>query len=401
MNRWFLLCVVLLAVYACGKSEEVGGVQSFGSHDPCHHEDGGAGIGGEGGAAGEGGASGVSGAGAAGEAGAPDAGSGGEGGASGQGGVAGSSGESGAGGEPSIVNQNVMFIGHSLVNDRVPAMVEGVAASDPGVVYGSATQIMNGAALIDQYQDHAWYEDTFSEPSYRTELATGTYTATVITERIAIHREMPYWGGKCFATQFHQYSYQSNPDSELYVFEGWPFATNPTGTWPPPGTYDWPTWRQRLDFDRQYWLDLMEASTALDFNDWIAPSGANDKYGSQRENCYKPAAPVPWTPAKLIPAAKALARAYDEIENVGSIGTLTHVSHMFADDIHLNDTGSYYIACLVYSVVTGRSPVGLEHEVGDYLAAIGGNYQAPTAATALRLQELAWEVAVNEPLSGL
>jgi len=63
---------------------------------------------------------------------------------------------------------------------------------------------------------------------------------------------------------------------------------------------------------------------------------------------------------------------------------------LFSDDIHLNDLGLYFIACVQYSAIYGTSPVGLPRElVGQW----GTPYTAPSEDLALLMQQIAWQVS--------
>ncbi len=88
----------------------------------------------------------------------------------------------------------------------------------------------------------------------------------------------------------------------------------------------------------------------------------------------------------VIPAGQALARLHDEIEQ-GDVPGVTDIRAFFLDDIHVNDTGAYFVSLAHYATLYGRSPVGLPHQIPDG--------DAVPAELARKLQEIAWEAVAD------
>jgi hypothetical protein len=88
---------------------------------------------------------------------------------------------------------------------------------------------------------------------------------------------------------------------------------------------------------------------------------------------------------------------YDAVQ-AGEAADLTSLTQLFSDDIHLNDLGNYFIACVQYAVIYGTSPVGLPRQLVNQW---GKPYKPPSEALALRMQQIAWDVVSRHRLRDL
>ncbi|TYO83958.1 hemolysin type calcium-binding protein, partial [Oceanicella actignis] len=93
-------------------------------------------------------------------------------------------------------------------------------------------------------------------------------------------------------------------------------------------------------------------------------------------------------------AGQAMARMHDAIA-AGQVPGLNDISDLFADTIHLNDLGNYFMAMVHYAAIYGRDP-------GDLPEALHGGwgqaFGAPSAALADVMQDIAWQT-VSETLA--
>ncbi|KAG1648012.1 hypothetical protein GQR58_030153 [Nymphon striatum] len=80
----------------------------------------------------------------------------------------------------------------------------------------------------------------------------------------------------------------------------------------------------------------------------------------------------------------------DDAILAGTVPGLSRINDVFADDIHPNDLGFYYLSLFQYAVLTGQSPIGLPHALTNPW---GETYTAPSPAMALRLQQIAARAA--------
>ncbi|MBK7153853.1 MAG: hypothetical protein IPH72_19090 [Sandaracinaceae bacterium] len=117
--------------------------------------------------------------------------------------------------------------------------------------------------------------------------------------------------------RFLALAHAQNPNVQAYLYETWDYLTVSN-------------WRAQLDSDRALW-----ASIITDVN-----------------------AAHPGRDVLLIPGGRAMAALHDRIE-AGQVPGITNLRDLFTDDVHLTNTGWYFIAMVQYATIFRRSPVGL------------------------------------------
>lgn len=261
------------------------------------------------------------------------------------------------------------YIGHSL-SDQIPDMVQSLSDDHDETVFSWAYQSIPGAPLrwqwdrkdADDYEGNPPQFYGFHDPEGG--LPTGQFDALVLTE--AVPR---YWAildeTYRYADSFYLYATTHNPGLRVYLYEDWHclLSGTPTGC---DYDVDAGSWRQRLTDDLPMWESVVDTLNAR----------------------YQPALPV-----CLIPAGQGLARLYDSIQ-VGAIPGIQAIEDLFSDDIHLNDVGKYFVACVHFATLHETSPVGLTHQLHHWW---GGELGAPTPEQALKFQEMAWETVLQYP----
>lgn len=324
---------------------------------------------GTGGAIGQGGSGGVGGRGGAG--GGVGGAGGGPGGADGGLGGAGG-GMGGAGGNPTGARTSVsaFFIGHSLINFNVPWTMKGVAESGGFSMFYRA-QINNGASIQAQWErpdkfismpiwnpqlgrDEEW------GASSKIELATGKYEVMVLTEAISVDKqiESAKWAGF-----FYDHAVMHRPNIQIYMYETWEFVVN----------NDFATWRGKINTLLPVWEKIVDDVMAS------RPGGPR---------------------MLVVPGGQAMAALYDAINGpAGRVGRLTHINQVFSDDIHLNNTGNYFMGLVHYATIYRRDPGGTPAvSAGPYTM---GATVENDAATRAALQALAWQVVRRYARSGV
>jgi hypothetical protein len=252
---------------------------------------------------------------------------------------------------PGLRGENVFWIGHSLINHNMPRMVAELAAAHPDIEHTYQVQIINGAPLKYQWENS---EKAEGEDA-RKVLPEGKVDVLVLTEAVPLQNHLDWSGSHDFAARFAGLAREANPDTRIYLFETWHCVNSGTDKGCAYDKNDDIPWRDRLDQDREKWAGIAQA--------------AGDD-------------------VNVIPGGPALARLHDEIES-GNVPGLESIRDVFADDIHMNDIGTYFMACVNFGVIYGKSPEGLPHELKNQW---GKAYQAPTLELAQVLQKLAWEV---------
>lgn len=255
-------------------------------------------------------------------------------------------------------NHSTYFVGHSLVGHTMPDMLNQFALSK-GMNYSSKRQIINGAPL-----KYNWENPELGEiGNYTTDLSTGNYNTLILTEAIPLDNHIMWSDTHIMANNFYNYfdTYINNGTS--YIYETWHCINSGTEIDCNYDDGDAVLWRERLDIDLSKWEAIA------------------DYINNQNSNAN----------TKLIPAGQAMALLYDEIA-LNNLTGITNISDFYSDDIHLNDMGNYYIACVMYSILFNENPVGLTREMND---SSGVPYQTPDSILANQLQQLALQSVCN------
>ena len=211
----------------------------------------------------------------------------------------------------------ILFVGHSLIGPDLPTMIDaGLDRAGAPVVVES--QIINGAPLAYNWDNSATAEGVDG----RVELATGLVSTLILTEAIPLAGQMQWNDSAGAVAKWADAAVAGNAEAKVYVYETWHslasgpgavIADDPGGAVP---------WRQRIDDDLALWLAV-----------------AGDR-------------------AQVIPAGQAMGLLADEIA-AGTMPGMTDIRDVFADDIHPNGKGLYFIAMVHLAVLTGESPEGL------------------------------------------
>jgi hypothetical protein len=248
----------------------------------------------------------------------------------------------------------IVMIGHSLFGADNPQMLDQLLKTHDQQVTVEA-QIINGAPLSYNWQHSANAEGVDARARLRQPVG-----AVIVTEAIPLSNHLKWSDTAGAVTHFYELARNANPDVEFYLQETWHSLNSGTGVEVAFDDEADKPWRQRLEQDLPRWqavVDTVNANTG----------------GS----------------VKLLPAGQAMARLDDAIL-AGTMPGLRDIRDVFADDIHPNATGFYFLALLQYAVLTGKDPSGLPHQLKDRW---GKPYAAPPAALAERLQDIAWAAA--------
>lgn len=261
------------------------------------------------------------------------------------------------------------YVGHSL-SDQIPDMVKSLAADHYSADFDWVYQSIPGAPLrwqwdrkdaMDYYPIDPHYYG-FYDTDYG--LPAGNYDILVLTESVPRYVDIIAETYQ-YADSFYRYAMQYNPDLRVYLYEDWHcvLSGTPTGC-----DYDVDSnpWRQRLADDLPMWESVVDTLNAR----------------------FQPAIPV-----CMIPAGQGLAMLYDSIQ-AGVVPDLDSIQDIFSDNIHLTDVGKYFIACIHFATLYETSPVGLTNQLHYWW---GGEFDPPSAALALKFQEIAWEAVLTYP----
>lgn len=256
------------------------------------------------------------------------------------------------------------FLGHSLLNFHVPNMVQKL--SDAGSnTFSYKVNIGIGANLKTHYTKA--YSSQGDE--WDTTLNKARFENFIITEAVPLKGHLQWSGTYQYADSLYKFAKIANPNIQYYIYETWHCKNSGK-----PEGCEWDgddgiNWRNRLTVDLPLWEGIADSVNLL-----------NTK------------------PMLVIPAGQGLARLHDSMV-AGKVPGYTMAEELFTDDIHLINTGYYFVACVMYSVIHKKSPVGLPNRLTDEW---GTQYDVyPTAEQAFMFQKIAWETVCDYGRDGV
>ncbi|MCF6279565.1 MAG: T9SS type A sorting domain-containing protein [Flavobacteriaceae bacterium] len=271
----------------------------------------------------------------------------------------------------SAQNNNTFFLGHSLINFDVPNMVDqfSIASSNP---FSYDANIGNGATL-----SWHWNNPTTGQgDQWDLTLPLGGYENFILTEAVPLLNHLQSSDTYGYTDNFCSFANQYNPNIQYYLYETWHCTNSGNGSTSGSGGYpcDWDTesntpWRNRIDIDLEKWESIADSINLTHPN-----------------------------PMLIIPAGQALGRLADSIDN-GEVPGLSSVFDLFVDEYHLDNRGNYFIACVVYTVIHGASPVGLPNQLTDPYGNLYTVY--PTPEQAAIMQEIARQTVCDYQRDGV
>lgn len=249
----------------------------------------------------------------------------------------------------------------------MPRMVDGIAKSKTFTNHTWERQIINGANLKWNWEESAGSEGVDG----RVEIPNSDYDVVVMTEAVPLDNHLQYSQTYGFSYNWHELAVSANSDVQTYMYETWHCINSglPAGCSYDNG--DEVSWRTRLDTYKEKWEIIVDSVN-------VHQNGNN---------------------MLLIPGGSAMARLSDSVA-AGAVPGISDIRAFFQDDIHMNDTGNYFIACVQFATIYGVSPVGAEANIKTEW---GTDYNIPYGNTVLiqKLQEIAWEEVTHNPKTGI
>lgn len=246
------------------------------------------------------------------------------------------------------MSDDVLFVGHSLVGQTMPRMLDGLLAASQTV----HAQIINGSPLWYNWENGARAEGV----NARAALRTGAYGSLILTEAVPLLGHLQWSDTYGAASKYAALAWANNRDTRVLIYE----------TWGEIGT-DTAQWRASLTSDQPLWQGIADHVSAG------RPTGAPQ--------------------AGIVPGGQAMGLIHDAITTGRGLG-LTEIRQLFTDQIHLNDSGNYLIALVQAATLTGRSPIGLTDQLtGEWGQPFGGW----SADQTVLFQHIAWESAAAAP----
>lgn len=285
----------------------------------------------------------------------------------------------------------VYFIGHSLVGHRMPEMLQDIAR-DRGMEYRYDCQVKNGTNLRVQWEEQTPGEGRLADGQEgrptggtrlpgdaRVALPGGEFDVVVIAELVPVTTHVQWSCSAAYALELYNLAVRSNPDVQVYYYEVW-------------GRRNEGEWRSEISRVRP----IIEEYLVDGVNNPVSPPRRPPGAG----NCphaNPPGTREPGKPMLVIPAGRAMA-LLDEAISAGTVPGISAREELFIDQLHLSELGDYFIALVHYATIYGRSPAGATGQTDGERNVV---FPPVGAATAARLQEIAWEAVLSEPRSGV
>ena len=250
------------------------------------------------------------------------------------------------------------YIGQSLVNSDMPKMVNDLAV-DAGLTTNYGIQIINGSPLQWNYNNAVSAEGT----PYTTPFPNGNFNNLVVTEAVPLQNHLTWSDTYLYANNFYNYAKNNNNNNpvKFFIYETWHcINTGLTGCEYDNSANSNTLWHPRLQADFSLWTGIV---------DYVRSKNPTD------------------TDIWMVPAGQAFYNLTTQINN-GNVSGITNFTDLFVDDIHLNNKGNYFIACVMYATIFKQSPFGLTTNINNTYGSAFTDM--PTQAQAEIMQQVAW-----------
>ncbi|MEQ6203462.1 calcium-binding protein [Sulfitobacter sp. HNIBRBA2951] len=234
---------------------------------------------------------------------------------------------------------DTLFVGHSLVGQVMPTMFNSFMQSQNLDIHADA-QVTNGASLRYNWDNGASAQGV----NARAVLPSGDYDTVIVTEAIPLDDQILWNDTQGYVARYANLAQSADPDAQVYLYETWHEIGADTNAW-----------RAQIESDLPAWQGIVD--------DVNAAGGAE---------------------VLMIPAGQAMGALHDRIE-AGDVPGLTSIRDLFSDNIHLNDTGNWFMAAIHASAVADIDVAILPLEtVNEW----GVPYDGPDAALARIMAEV-------------
>ncbi len=325
----------------------------------------------------------------------------------------------------------VYWVGHSLISHRDRALPEdqtknliemvGAHAQAQGYSYDSFKHTNPGAPVSWNYQAG----DTLEQ---RREIINNgsKYDTLVVTETVPLDPILAYHKTPFFLRRFYCTLLKQNPNATIYLYETWTNyqAQDEDPFYPLPHVFDFV---KQLQVDRPKWHKIADDATLdkepvpTEVYNWTGPGDDPGECSDSKQilivpvgeaiealinRLKNPQAGDDWslgggetftTPLFFQnayldwpsdwPVAAGQAGGIDHQSIIG--GLTPRLPGQMIDDIHASQYGIYFISLVHYATIYRRTPVGLPAANG-----VSEN-------VAKLMQEIAWQVVVDHPRSGV
>jgi hypothetical protein len=258
---------------------------------------------------------------------------------------------------------NVMHIGHSLMEKEMPLFVKTLA-DEAKIPHSYGYQLIIGSPLTYQWDIGNFDEETQKAKGRqgvdaRASLATGNFDALILCDATPVLTHLK-WGSLESAPKFYELALRSNPRTRVYLYHFWPSLEAP-------------------NYDAAFTEELKAYETIAD------------------TMAQKHATRFPNGKVMIVPVGAAVVELKRRIE-AKQVPGIDNIREIYADDIHLTPKGMYLVALVHFATLYGKDPTGMsarmEGQWGNVLIDL-------PIATAAVFQEVAWKAVTTYKRSGV
>jgi hypothetical protein len=285
----------------------------------------------------------------------------------------------------------IFFIGNS-VTDQVSYEAFAAVSKDHGHPVTSGRHMIPGAPLFYMWQHENGFK---TEPFGSSRNALANFQWDVVTLQPfdrGFHdgpADKPE-GDLDVAQLYIDLSKSKSPDAQFFIYERWPrISRNGHGF-----SFDKDAYK-----DATGQIDLRKIDGVDDFTDqWLRTYGKRKWDGSEESRDYfqkltlaiRKQNPGMKKPIDLIPVGDVMNELH-QLMKAGKVPGYTSIYQMYADGIHLNETGRYIVGCTFYSTIFRADPHGLPSEP----------YKVKDTSIVPVIQDVVWKVVQANPLAGI
>lgn len=270
---------------------------------------------------------------------------------------------------PPVNSAKIMYVGHSLINDDMPYIVQ-VMAEDNGLTARNKVQWIVGSPLAYNWDTCRRSSnmrdptDTFACDEMDQGTDIGPFDVFIATQanNAIMHPDDPWDLGSTPEDyeKFMEVFLGNNPNGRSFFYTVWEGLGS--------------QWHQGQDWTTRIPDELRKQEM------WAEK--ASEVYLEKTgKNAVVDVIPVNLALQKMILAAEA-----------GQVPGITDRQQLFSDDVHLSQIGYYYVACVVYASVFQQSAAGATGRITGSWGQEVANFDSTFAR---QLQDRAWDVVAE------
>ena len=288
-------------------------------------------------------------------------------------------------------DMRIYLIGNSLTEEVKPKPFENMVQSQ-GRQITLGYHFLGGSRIYDIWQKPDFAHGT-KEPFGLYKNALVNYQWDVMTLQPFYYPFEPQYED---AIKFSQLLMKKSPDAQIYIYSQWPQKVEgPDWYKGYTRAQETPTYfKTEPPFQYNELLKQLPKPLAEKYKDRSLRSQYEVMvYGLRLKNVSK-------KPALLIPVGDVILLLGEKMK-AGLMPGYNNPYDFYSDEVHVNNDGSYIVACTYYATIYKTSPIGLPFSGYQGQPASRDDHVKITPELAKIIQETVWEVVATNPLTGV